>query len=185
MLPFDYLLAMVLLTATPGSAQPQIQPAQFQTIRRSIQAVAIQWELLDPREAHYILASPKDFVADLNLLRRRYQDLAHAPAANDSSRFPDRDAINDMLAFNRAYRQQIDGRQPLELAHWWELQLAVQETERLYHIWDTVRDARCENYYVTHRRQALKRLLELIGEEAYYSGNLPPCVPLWRFRQVD
>ena len=73
----------------------------------------------------------------------------------------------------------------MELAHWWEVRAILQETDQLYQIWDTVRDARCEYYYVTVRRQALKRLREALGDEAYFSGRLPPHVPLWRFQQID
>jgi hypothetical protein len=48
-----------------------------------------------------------------------------------------------------------------------------------------VRDARCDYYYVTVRRLALKRLRELVGDEAYYAGNLPPCVPIWRLQEMN
>ena len=37
---------------------------------------------------------------------------------------------------------------------------AMKETDRLYHVWDAVRDSRCDYYYVTVRRQALKKLKE-------------------------
>jgi hypothetical protein len=185
MLPVDYMLAVVLLTAAPGSAEPENQAALFQSLRLPLQRVAIGWEILDPREVRYILARAEDFIPDLNLLRRRHQELIHAPAVNECYRFPDRATINDLLAFNRAYRQQLDSRQPVDLVNSSELRQALQETEQLYQIWDNVRDARCDYYYVTVRRHALKRLRELAGEEAYYSGNLPPCVPLWRFRQAD
>jgi hypothetical protein len=140
-------------------------------------------EILDPREVRYILARPEDFVSDLNLLRRRCHELATAPMVDDACRFPDRATVNELLAFNRRYRQLIDVRKPLELVHGRELRVALQETDHLYQVWDKVRDARCPYYYVTVRRQALKRLRDLVGEESYYSGNLPPCVPLWCFRE--
>ena len=35
------------------------------------------------------------------------------------------------------------------------------------------------------RRGALKKLREAVGDEAYYSGHLPPHVPVWRFAQID
>ena len=100
-------------------------------------------------------------------------------------RFPERTAISDLLAFNRSYRQHIDNRQAVEVVHWWELREAVQEADRLYHLWDTARDARCDYYYVTVRRQALKRLREMLGDESYAAGQLPPHVPLWRFQKID
>lgn len=185
MFSYEYLLAVALLTVPPESPQPAGVAASDPLVRLALQALAVQWEILDPREVRYILARPEDFAADLNLLRRRYQDLVHAPSLQDCLRFPDRASVNDLLGFNRAYRQHVDVRQPVELAHWWGLRAALQETDQLYQIWDTVRDARCEYYYVTVRRQALKRLREMIGDEAYYSGNLPPCVPLWRFQEID
>jgi hypothetical protein len=185
MFPLDYLLALVLLKAPPGLAELKNQQALFPAVRQPLQTIAIQLEILDRREVPYVLARSEDFISDLNLLRRRYVELANAPAVSDCYRFPDRATINNLLAFNRGYRQQADSRQSLELVHWWELRLALEETERLYQIWDSVRDARCEYYYASVRRQALKRVRDLLGEEAYYSGNLPPCVPLWRFQSID
>ena len=120
----------------------------------------------------------------MKLLRCRFQDLLDAPNLQDCHRFPDRATINDWLSFNRSYRQHIDARQGTELAHAWELRETLQETDRLYQVWDTVRDARCDYYYVTVRRQALKKLREMVGDEAFYGGSLPPYVPLWRFQQI-
>ena len=62
--------------------------------------------------------------------------------------------------------------------------VAVAETDRLYRVWDAVRDARCEFYYVTVRRQALKRLKEMVGDEAFAEVDLPPHVPGWRFQEA-
>jgi hypothetical protein len=184
MLLLDYLLAVVLLTAPVGAAEPSDLPEWFPALRLPLQTLAVNWEILDPREVRYILARPEDFSADLTLLRRRYQELISAPLVEDALRFPERTVVNELLTFNRSYRQHIDVRQPLELVHWWELRRALQETDRLYLIWDKVRDARCSYYYVTVRRQALKDLRELVGEASYYNGRLPPCVPLWHFREA-
>ncbi len=185
MLVANYLLALALLTSPAETADLPGETEMVAALRPALQALAIQMEILDPREVRYVLTRPEDFASDLKLLRRRYEELVDAPPLNDCQRFPERAIINDLLAFNRSYRQHIDTRQAMELAHWWELREAVQETDRLYQVWDTIRDARCDYYYVTVRRQALKRLRELVGEEAYYSGSLPPYVPLWRFQQIN
>ena len=184
MFTFDYLLAAVLLSA-PADKDLAVGPEVFGTVGPAVQKLALKWEILDPREVRYVLTRAEDFTTDLKLLRRRQRDLADAPLLSDGSRFPERAVISDLLTFNRAYRQHIDSRQAVEVVHWWELREAVQEADRLYHIWDTVRDARCEYYYVTVRRQALKRLKEMIGEEAYHAGQLPPHVPVWRFQRID
>jgi hypothetical protein len=180
----EILLASALLVQPPDTPEASPPPELFHVVRLPMQLLAVEWEILDPREVRYVLSKPEDFSSDLNLLRRRYADLSDAPPAQDCCRFPERTAINEFLAFNRAYRQQLDMRQPGEPARWWDLRTALQEADHLYQIWDTVRDARCEYYYVTVRRQALKRLRELLGEEAYYSGRLPPYVPLWRFTEI-
>jgi hypothetical protein len=181
--PCDYLVAAVLLTQPADSLVP-VQADRHEALRGCLQEVALAWELLDPREVRYVLTRCEDFEADLNLLRRRYSELADAPPASDSLRFPDRAIINELLAFNRAYRQHLDVRQPGEPARWWQLRTVLQETDHLYQVWDTIRDARCEYYYVTVRRQALKRLRDMLGGSAYYSGQLPPHVPAWRFQPI-
>src|SRR5207248_3507655 len=107
MLPLDYLLAMALLTAPPGSAEPADVSGMFPALRIPLQTLALELEILDPREVRYILARREDFPADLSLLRRRYHDLATAPALSDALRFPERTTVNELLAFNRSYRQHI------------------------------------------------------------------------------
>jgi hypothetical protein len=182
---FDYVLAVALLSAPPEAPEPALSPERFADLRPTLQKLAVQWEILDPREVRYVLVRAEDFGTDLKLLRRRQRDLVDAPNLSDGQRFPERTAISDLLAFNRSYRQHIDNRQAVEVVHWWELREAVQEADRLYHLWDTARDARCDYYYVTVRRQALKRLREMLGDESYAAGQLPPHVPLWRFQKID
>lgn len=182
MMPFDYLLAAALLAGVPGSDD---LPTPRADLCHALQAIAIECELLDPREIRYVLARPEDFAADVQLLRRRFHDLRQAPPSSDALRFPDRAAVNDLLGFNRAFRQYLDVRQPGEPARGVELRSAIQEIDHLYHVYDTVRDARCEYYYVTVRRQALKRLRDLLGEEDYYRAKLPPHVPVWRCQAIN
>jgi hypothetical protein len=184
MVPYKYLLAAALLTSSPDAPLPETNAELYASIQPPLQALAIEWELLDPREARYVLARPEDLTADLNLLRRRCHDLRDAPPASDAVRFPERAAVNELLAFNRAFKQFVEVRQPGEPGRSPELREAVTEIDHLYHVWDTVRDARCEYYYVTVRRQALKRLREMLGEEAYYSAKLPPHVPVWRCQEI-
>jgi hypothetical protein len=182
MLPLDYVLALALLSSSAPATAPTDFSNMLPGLRLPLERLAMKLEILDPREVRFIFARPEDFADDLNLLRRRYQELATAPVLADALRFPDRATVSELLAFNRSYRQHMDVRQPLELVHWRELRITVEETDRLFRIWDKVRDARCPYYYVTVRRQALKELRELIGGDCYYAGTLPPCVPLWYFR---
>jgi hypothetical protein len=185
MFVYDCLLAVTLLTAPPGSVDLTDPPPNYASLQPILQHFAVQWEILDPREVRYVLARAEDFQADMKLLRRRYRNLCDAPRLYECERLPDRTIVNDMLTFNRAYRQFLTVRQPLDLIHGEELRTALNETDRLYQIWDAVRDARCNYYYVTVRRQALKQLREMVGIDAFYRGTLPPHVPVWRFPEID
>jgi hypothetical protein len=177
-------LALALLAAPPDTPEPPVPAEDWPALQTALQELAVELEILDPREVRYVLTRPEDFETDLNLLRRRYHELADAPRLSDGGRFPDRNSVNEYLAFNRAYRRYLDARQPLEPDRTWQFREALRETDWLYQVWDAVRDARCEFYYVTVRRQALKRLRDLVGPDAYYNGELPPYVPVWRFQDI-
>jgi len=187
MIPLDYALAVALLTTCPDLPDNAPPPGadHLLSVRQAAQDVATAWEVLDPREGKYVLARPEDFAADLKLLRRRVADLGEAPPLHDAQRFPERALVNDLLAFNRAYRQNVDALRPLDVGHAEELEAVLAEIDHLYQVWDLVRDARCEYYYVTVRRQALKKLRDLLGDEAYSAGALPPHVPVWRFARAN
>ena len=185
MFPLNCALAVALLTTPSDQIESAAAAEEFTHVRPTLQKVAISWEILDPREVRYVLTRTEDFNADLKLLRRRYRELADAPPLCDCVRFPQRTLINELLSFNRTYRQHLDSRQALDPTGRWDLHESLQEADRLYQIWDTVRDARCDYYYVTVRRQALKKLREAIGPHSYYAGCLPPHVPVWRFARID
>jgi hypothetical protein len=179
------LLAVLLMLFTPGQPVPQPTAAEFARIAPPLRRFCLEHELLDPRETRYVLARPEDFAADLLLLGRRYRELADAPPASDAVRFPDRATVNEALAFNRHYREHLAAVQPVELARGGELQEAIRETDRLYRLYDAMRDARTDYYYLPVRRAALKTIRDTLGPDAYYTGNLPPAVPIWLFQRVD
>lgn len=179
--PSDLFLAAMLLTAPPGTGEMSPPPERWQSIQSAVQKLAVDWEILDKAERKYIFADLKDFHVDLEILRNRYVDLANAPKAGEAFRFPDRRVSADMIQFNRAYRSSLAQRQSMEGDRIDDLSEAVKETDRLYHVWDAARDARCDYYHITVRRQALKKLKGLLGDEAFASGALPPNVPTWRF----
>ena len=180
----EIALAASLLVASPGTPYPDIETAEWPAVQAAIWTLAISWELMDPRETNFMLSKREDLKNDVDILRKRCADLKGVPLIGDSNRFPERFAVTEMLAFNRALRKHIDDRQHLEPDRGASYREALRETDKLYQFWDAVRDARCDFYYVTTRRYALKKTRDLIGPEAYYSGNLPPYVPTWRFQEI-
>ncbi len=61
--------------------------------------------------------------------------------------------------------------------------VAVQaEASYLGECWDWALAAR-GGYHHWCQRDALRHLQRLLGDHAYSTGLLPPCVPVWRFRE--
>lgn len=176
-------LAMALLTAPPEGCDSADQAALYAESATALRQLATALEILDPRETEHILAQPQHFAADLRLLAGRYRDLADAPSLAECARFPTRAIANDFLAVNRAFHKSLEARLPLDPLHADQVRLVLQENEHLHGVWETVRAAGCEYYYITVRRKALKDLRELIGPRDFYTGNLPPNVPMWRIER--
>jgi hypothetical protein len=180
MLASDCLVAALLLTSPPELTVPEPALAWAEACRGSLVALALDAQLLDVREPIDYFTRRQEFALDLKALQVRFHDFAFAPLVEESQRFPDRRTINDLLDFNRAYHADLQTRleaDPLRAVH---LRQALEETDQLHQIWCAARDAGCGYYYVTVRRQALRQLRDLIGDVAFYSGHMPPYVPVWR-----
>lgn len=180
----ELFLAFMLLTTPPGLQEAPPSEENWPALREALQKTAIDLEILDKRESAYLFAKRPEFSDDLNILRRRYVEFLDAPRVSESYRLPERNLVNDLIQFNRGYRKHLTDKQTLERDRAEQYDVAVMETDRLYKVWDCVRDARCDFYYVTVRRAALKKLRAAIGEEAFVMGYLPPNVPIWRYNEA-
>src|SRR5579859_5543313 len=108
------------------------------------------------------------------------------PPLSDCERFPPRPTAAAALEFNRAYHEHVECRRTLELHRWWDWQDTLTETDYLYHCWSALSAARGgDGEDEETRRAGLRRLRELLGDEAYYQGAMPPCVPVWRFWSLN
>ncbi len=177
-------IALVWLSTPPDQFTCPEMNQWHRVLAGPIRVLALRWEVLDPREAGHLLARAEDFKDDLRTLQERCEELRTAPPLCEAERFPGRDLVSDMMAFNRAYHDNLSKRLELDRIHAEELRQALQETDQLHRVWNTVHEINCPYYYVTYRRQALRQLRELIGEQAFYTGNLPPHVPLWRIPEA-
>jgi len=181
MSPSDLFFAVTLLSAPVGTPEQVPHPERWAVVQTAVQKIAIDWEILDPRETRYVLAQPEDYQIDLDFLRRRRAELADAPKLTDADRLPERRLLNDFIQFNRAYRKTLENRLIWEADRADIIGEVLRETDRLHTMWDAMRESKCDYHYVTYRRLALKKLKDGLGAEVYASGELPPYVPEWRF----
>lgn len=134
---------------------------------------ALALQLLDPREV--AIADPATILA-------RAVELRDAPRAEEADRFVvTRDAITSLIAMNRQLLAHYEKCENLYPGHYAS---AIRDTKLLYRAWDELRDAKCDYYYVTVRRASLKKLRDLIGEDAWSRGIMPPHVPYWHMTEV-
>jgi hypothetical protein len=183
MFTYEFIVATALLTAPPETTQFMADGQWLVPLRGAVIQAALGGEILDRREERFTLVKEDSMRADLAMLQSRFQEFLNAPFLEECRRFPERSLVCDFLAFNRAYRTDLCSRMLIDPVHAEDLRNAILETDQLYRVWDAVRDSRCEYYYITVRRQALNLLREVIGNEAFYSGQLPPHVPIWRFAE--
>ena len=185
MVPLDYVLAVAVLVAGPRCGSPAQAMPEHLCLAPTLSNLALSWELIDPREEGLLFARRSDFSCDVQLVQRRYTDLSDAPPVCDALRLPNKDTAGELLAFNRAYYATLKQRRDLLGENFGAVVPAMAETDQLYRIWDLVRDAGSECYYVSVRRQALLTLRQAIGAADFAVAKLPPHVPIWRFAQRD
>lgn len=188
-LPFDLNLGAQFVNTPPGvnntAFVTSLPVTDFNYLRSSVAHYAIKEELLDPREDNYLLRRVDAFSQDLEVIRRRREDLKDVPHIVDGDRFPKRNFANAQVAFNRKFHKFIEDRKILQVDRIALLDEISAENQTLYQVWDSVRDATSDYYYVTVRRLSLQKLKTLIGEENYQEGILPPNVPVWRFNSLE
>lgn len=186
------MLGLLLSTAL---ALPAVQPAPkpdyplLSYVPWCLHSVIREWaitvEIMDRRETSWFLNDRRTFHTDLKSLAQRWERLADCPYLFEIERFPSRELICEGKEFNRSYSTHLNELVLWYPDHWCSINRQIGETEKLYEIWDVVADFRCDYYYITLKRMQLAKLRELIGDEDFYSGYLPPPVPVWRFHRID
>jgi hypothetical protein len=174
------LLASVLLSSSPDSQPPDAPHVCHAELAPSVRRLALEWQIVDARELDRILVDAQDFQKDLRVLQERRLRLHNAPLLEERERFPPLKLVEQLISHNRAYRRELEDRLAIDPLHAEELRAAIDEVEHLFRIWETLRDALTEHYYVDFQRQALDRLRDQLGMTAFYRGDMPPALPIWR-----
>lgn len=113
-------------------------------------------------------------------------EFAGSPALWERERFATRQQVMDCRDFNRRHGwwlsseldYETDARRRSIITAW------HAENRELFRVWDLLDDAWCPGFPPWRQRVALARLRDTIGLEAFNAGRMPPCVPVWRFREL-
>lgn len=157
---------------------------EFAYCKAELQFIGQCCEILDARELRYVFVKPDEIKQDLAMIRQRATSLRYAPFAHEVLLFTTpRTAANELIMMNFDAMHQFQ-RVLNVYPHNEKVSQALEECKLLYAAWDCLRDAQCDYYYVHIRRQALGKLRDLIGQEAFDRGIMPPHVPWWRMGVV-
>jgi len=171
-----YLVLVLILSPVELPAPHRAPEAYWQALKQ----IALDLELTGPR-CPWI----NDFESEVRWVRKNWREALDCPPLADGQRLPPPGLIRQLLGFNSAYRQFLEARREVRRLDWDELTEVLSETDRLREVWQAAADATSPDHIWVCRRRALKRLKDLIGEEPYDAGSLPPCVPLWRFHMAS
>jgi hypothetical protein len=144
---------------------------------QSLKEIALRTELVGPHERWIT-----DFRSELAYVRRHGRELANAPPISDALWLPSPAVAQECRRFNLSYQRCLELRRQVALHHQDQCSDALREAQFLGDVWRRVETATSPTNSWVCRRRALQELRDLLGPEAYYTGRLPPCVPVWRFR---
>lgn len=172
------MLLLILYNLTAPVDAPVIEFPQ------DVQMINLQWGVamdlgITPNLANWWEAT--NFKPATMNLRRAYQQYKDAPQAWEADRFlVTKDIASEMKQANRAYMRYLECVITYDRE---TLRDAMRETNQLYAIWEQVHNMKA--YQGCNRRDALMQLKVLLGDDAFYTGTLPPCVPIWRFQWLS
>jgi hypothetical protein len=152
--------------------------------KEALLALGVRLEVMDRRET-YFFQIPELYEKDVDIIRNRILDLKGAPTLSDIQRYDhlSKDEINATIRLNRAYKLHLETRMAWEPDRQMILSEAIRETELCYRAWSNLAEMRTPFYFVSVRRRAALVFRDIVGEEAFQGGELPPSVPHWRFNQ--
>lgn len=180
------LIALALLTTPPCQEIKEVEKHDSFLVRMNLRQLSLQMDIIDESEDYMKTEGHIWFESQVDLLRGKYYDVKDAPPIIDEMRFPDRETLRPLIAFNRQYKAHLECQQAINGQHRSEdYQAIIQETQDLYLIYDWVFDAKGQYFPLAYRRFCLKKARELMGDKLYYEGRMPPHVPIWRFRSID
>lgn len=173
---YPLLLAMALITSPDEPSKEDVD-----ALKPWLQAAAVALDLatLDERTAYY---NEDGEIPMCTVYRQGYAACKSYPPSSDVERLPIKSYLEKSIAINKIYADDIALRLSLD-PRCEEALLAQDEAEQLLRWHEMALAARTNEYYtVLTVRENLHSLRVMMGDNAYYSGYVPPPVPLWRLQ---
>jgi hypothetical protein len=178
--PLSYSLAIAILFGLGPTTKAS---SHFEHLAPQCRHVAIEMELLDPREARWFQV-PAEIIVDINIVHGRVRSLDNAPYLRDVVFFP----LDTWpaLEFNRAYRETLNASEGISAEEDRWICNARADTDWVHGLYEQLYIAQTNAHYVQVRRLALKTIRDFYLDDGMFEeGYLPPPVPLCLFRAIQ
>ena len=103
------------------------------------------------------------------------------PTELELQRFPSLETAKAACEFCCEYERFVRKQQAVGNGDWREWEKVWRENEDLWPFWLNLRLAHESDGI--GRRDSLSKLRAILGDDAYFRGELPPPVPIWRFAE--
>lgn len=152
----------------------------------ALRETAVELELLSRDSIPGYFRFPREFYSDLSIMRNRYRDKLRFPSIREADMLPAASVIREALNFNRGFQQHLQSQILIESGENKALyEVVLEETIELYKVWFAMEQAKTYLWNPNERHRALYQLKSMLGDHDYYAGKWPPCVPKWRFRELE
>lgn len=172
---YVYIIGLILSPADPEISS-QAPPQAWQALKE----ISLALEIVGPHENW-----ASDFRSEVRYVRHYWRLLQNAPRLADCHSLPANADACEQCRFNEEYQCLLQTQQVIFIHRSDDLAEMLRQTRQLYQAWDCLRRANAVNQAWAYRRRMLGQLRDTIGMDAYYSGRMPPCIPLWYFEEID
>lgn len=175
----NYLLRLYLaISLLTTEREPSL--AEFIYVAPALVEVAQAADILAPWEG----LSRTRYQACLKEMRDNLKELADAPPSACCYLFAgySREGVKLCLEFNSKYQDHLEAKLQF-YPHSRSIKQALLDAQELYDAWDALDDTQ-RRYSFYSRRNALRRLLKILGPEAFYKGEMPDPLPRWALEAI-
>jgi len=190
----SFIIALLLIVGGKDAKEAKLDKEYDNPYYRAcLFRIGLKLELVDMREEWAFFDAggerydPQDviFNTDLSWLQYRWRKFRDAPHLGSLNMFPPKDVIESGLEFNQEYLSYMEARMEIDfISRRADYQVIIDEINDLSFTWELLREAQTEYYNISERRSKLIEIRRRIGYDKYYSGELVPCVPIWRFERI-
>ena len=174
MLDVVFALMIVSPVAVPSSwLPPVVSLATIQSLKRAAKAL----DLVGDNEPWLVYNFR--FPDEITWCRLHRRNLRGTPPSWDALRFPPTEVADVFGPEAWEYLRYLEAMRWLDECNWAKYGPAIKAAEIRFKIWNTLRVTNHSSIWVQHKRMNLYKLRELLGEEYYNAGWVPPPVPPW------